>query len=296
MKNSDIKDPVFREAIEAIDSGDIILLESLLARHPRLVKERLSRPSGDYFQHPYLLWFVAGNPIRVDRLPVNIVDITRLLIRFVKQEATGHVHEQLDYALGLVVTGRIPKESGSQIELADLLIDEGAKPRSGLGALAHGNIEAAEHLIKRGGELTLAIAAGLNRLNDVVKLAPSANKQERLTALAVAAYYGKPPMIAWLLSAGTNPNGYPKTNSGFHTHATPLHQAVYSGSLDSVKLLVEAGERLHAKDKVYGATPLGWAEYAPTENPSDNSVKEKFSLIANYLREWEQAELGRVQN
>src|SRR5664279_4320315 len=109
MKNSEIKDPLFREAIEAIDSGNTIQLERLLAENPRLVYSRLSLPSGDYFQHPYLLWFIADNPIRIDKLPGNIIDLTRLLIRVVKQEATDSVQEQLDYTLGLVATGRIPK-------------------------------------------------------------------------------------------------------------------------------------------------------------------------------------------
>lgn len=256
MKNTEITYPLFREAVEAIDAGHIAALESLLAKYPHLISEPLDRPSGDYFQNPYLLWFVADNPIRIKTSPPNIVDVTRLLIRFVKQDATGSMQRQLDYTLGLVDTGRILRECGVQIEMIDLLIDEGAIPGGGLGALAHGNVAAAARLIERGGSLTLATAVGLDRMDDVTRLVK-----------------------------GAGPNGYPANNRGFHLHATPLHQAVNSGSLDCVKLLVEAGANLNAKDKAYQGTPLGWAMYMPTEEGCDETAKEKFALIEGYLRE-----------
>src|SRR5579863_1335701 len=154
----EISDPLFREAVEAIDSGDINTLRNLLRVYPRLVRDRLDDPEVGYFKNPYLLWFVADNPIRIDKLPANIVEITGLLIDAVKREAAGSAQEQLDYTLGLVATGRIPKECGVQIPMMDLLIDAGAKPGGGKGALANGNLAAAEHLIKRGGRLTLATA------------------------------------------------------------------------------------------------------------------------------------------
>jgi peptide-methionine (S)-S-oxide reductase len=46
-----------------------------------------------------------------------------------------------------------------------------------------------------------------------------------------------------------------------YSHATALHHAVSSGSLDAVKVLVEAGAALDATDTVYAGTPLGWAEF-----------------------------------
>jgi len=284
MKNADISDPLFLEAVEAIDCGDEVLLERLLENSPRLIRERLSYPVEGYFQHPYLLWFVAYNPIRIDKLPPNIVDLTRLIIRFVKREASDSMQQQLDYTLGLTATGRIPRECGVQIALIDLLIDEGAKAGGGLGALAHGNVEAAKHLVERGGALNLATAVGLGRMSDVNHLTPAAGDSERLVALAVAAFYGKPDMISFLLSRATNPNGYPKNNEGFHSHGTPLHQAVYSGSLDSVKLLVEAGADLNATDKIYEGTPLGWAVHMQNNEGFDNATGKKFELIAAYLK------------
>ncbi|MES2112867.1 MAG: ankyrin repeat domain-containing protein [Bacteroidota bacterium] len=283
MENSEIKDALFLEAVEAIDGGYIDKLKNLVTAHPGLIKNKLDYPEGAYFKDPYLLWFVADNPIRKGKLPANIVEITRLLVEAVKREATESAQQQLDYALGLVATGRIPRECGVQIEMIDLFIDEGAKPGGGLGALAHGNIAAAERLIERGGKLTLAAAVGLDRMDDVKRMAT--DKDELLTAITVAAMYGKAHMIAYLIGLGANPNGYPESKSGFHSHATPLHQAVSSGSLECVKLLVEAGADLQATDKAYGGTPLGWALYMPTEDGNDDDAKKKWAAIAEYLGE-----------
>jgi len=283
---------LFNEAIAAIDCGDITLLESLLEKHPELVSERAGEPREGYFKNPYLLWFVADNPIRIEKLPPNIVAITRLLIRFVKSEAPSSEQEQLDYALGLVATGRIPKECGVQIEMMDLLIDAGATPGGGAGALANGNIAAAEHLIKRGGKLKLTTAVGLERMDDIRRLAPQASRNEQLAAITAAAFFGKPHLISLLLGMGVDPNGYPEGSEGFHSHATPLHQAVCSGSLESVKTLVEAGAKLDAPDKIYDGTPLGWARHMKTDNHYNEAAKNNFTLIEEYLLEMEQAGAG----
>jgi hypothetical protein len=283
--NVEISDPLFREAVEAIDSGDISTLENMLRAYPSLVRDRLYYPEDGYFKNPCLLWFVADNPIRMGKLPANIVEITRLLINAVKREAANNAQEQLDYSLGLVATGRIPKECGVQIQMMDLLIDAGAKPGGGNGALAHGNIAAAEHLIERGGKLTLATAVGLGRIDDVRRMLSEAAKDEQLTALTVAALYGKADMIALLLNMGVDPNGYPNSSSGFHSHATPLHQAVSSGSLEAVKLLADAGASLDARDKIYDGSPLDWAEYLQRDESTDEAARKNLKLIETYLEE-----------
>jgi hypothetical protein len=75
------KDPIVQQAIAAIDSGDTIILEALLAENPWLLKERLVNGEEGYFIDPYLLWYVAGNPVRQPRLADNISDVTRLIIK-----------------------------------------------------------------------------------------------------------------------------------------------------------------------------------------------------------------------
>jgi len=51
-------------------TGDSAQLELLLISHPRLVKERIDYPEEGYFKNPYLIWFVADNPIRLGELPL----------------------------------------------------------------------------------------------------------------------------------------------------------------------------------------------------------------------------------
>jgi peptide-methionine (S)-S-oxide reductase len=281
MKNEEIKDPVFRMAVEAIDTGNSQMLSELLRDHPHLVKDRLDYPVPGYFSNPYLIWFVADNPIRHEKLPGNIIEVTRMLIESVKKNAPESSQIQLDYTLGLVDTGRNVRESGYQIDLIDLLIDAGANPGEGKGAVAHGNLDAANHLLKRGAKLSLTVAVSLDMRGEIENLFTQAGPDEKITALTAAAFLGKPDMVSWLLEKGVDPNGYPPGNSGFHSHATPLHQAVYSGSLETVKMLVDAGASLDALDKVYSGTPLGWAEYMIAEEAKGD---ERFRLIEEYLR------------
>ncbi|RWY51096.1 ankyrin repeat domain-containing protein [Mucilaginibacter gilvus] len=283
MQTSDITDPIFLQAVEAIDGGDTVLLQKLITDNPRLITDKLSTTEEGYFKDPYLLWFVADNPIRHEKLPANIVAIINLLVTEIKAKAPGIAQQQLDYTLGLVATGRIPRESDMQIAMMDALINAGAQPGGGIGALAHGNTEAANYLIERGGKLTLGVAIGLHRMDDVDRLLQTATADEKLAALTAAAFYGMADMVKFLLEQGVGPNGYPSPNSGFHSHAMPLHQAVWSGSMETVKLLVKAGARLDVADKIYGGTPLGWAEYAPSEVGSEDAL-QSFTEIAAYLK------------
>jgi hypothetical protein len=44
MDNPEILDSLFREAVSAIDVGNVSELQRLLAAHPRLVRDRLDSP------------------------------------------------------------------------------------------------------------------------------------------------------------------------------------------------------------------------------------------------------------
>ncbi|GAB4025799.1 ankyrin repeat domain-containing protein [Spirosoma gilvum] len=283
MKNSDSTDPVFRETVEAIDAGDITNLHRLLESHPDLAGQRSDVPAEGYFSHPYLLWFIADNPIRNGTLPANSVDVARLLIQAIREHASESFQHQIDYTLGLVVTGRIPRTCGVQLDLMDVLINAGATPGQAHGALAHGNLDAARHLIKRGGELTLLTAICLNLGEDAQRLAHMSTVTDRQIALIGSAFYGKADWLAFLIRLGANVNGYIEPSSGFHSHATALHQAVYAGSLDAVNVLVEAGARLDLEDRIYHGTPLGWAIHMQTED-QDERAKHTYAEIEAYLR------------
>jgi ankyrin repeat protein len=89
-----------------------------------------------------------------------------------------------------------------------------------------------------------------------------------------------------LMDVGVDLNA-PSTD--IYSHATPLHHAVCSGSLDAVKVLVEAGADLRIRDKAERATPLGWADYYRGQHERDARGKQ-YAEIAAYLRE--QASVG----
>jgi len=295
MINLDTQDLLFSEAVSAIDTGDVEKLEHLLTLNPELVNERLETPGtwlrntvgsalDGYFQRPYLLWFVADNPVRVDKLPSNIDLIVNAIITAIKQKASDSFQHQLDYTLGLVVTGRIPRECRVQTRLIDLLIDAGAKPGGGVGALAHGNPDAAGHLIERGAKLTLPVAVCLERMDDVMRLLNEATGIDLQVAFTAAAFYGKTAMLTLLIGTGVDINAFPDSTTGFHSHATALHQAVFSGSPEAVKVLIEAGANAGIRDRIYNATPLDWAEHMLVEERNDHAGKN-FATIAAYLRD-----------
>src|ERR1700749_1787781 len=129
MKTRDIRDDLFRQAVEAVDTGGIAGLKELIAHDPGLVERPLHTPGEEgYFKNPYLLWFVADNPIRNEKLPANVIEVLQLLVGEVKSHSPENPKKQLDYALALVATGRTPRESGHQLAMMDELIAAGATP------------------------------------------------------------------------------------------------------------------------------------------------------------------------
>jgi hypothetical protein len=203
---------------------------------------------------------VAENPVRNGRLPRNIAQVARAILRAAERHGGEVPREQIDYALGLVSSGRVPRESGVQRELIDLLVEAGADPDAALvTALAHQEREAVERLLERGARPTLLAAACLGRTEEVRRLAGEASADERQAALAGAAMYGEAPALAILIEQGVDVNAF--SPAGFHAHAAALHHAVSSGSLAAVRTLVDAGADLGLRDREYQGTPLDWAEY-----------------------------------
>ena len=270
MNESKTLDDCFQRAVSAIDAGNVGELEHLVSVDPRLVSERLNNPGAwlrdtlgsaldGFFERPYLLWFVAEDPVRNGRLPGNIADVTRVIIRGAEREGVETLREQLDYALKLVSWSWIARDCHVQIELIDVLIDAGAALEgTPENALVNGNFAAAEHLVARGAPVSLATALCLARWDDVQRLGPMASAEDKQFGLVLAALKGKAEALAKVIDLGVDLNA-PCAN--LYSHATALHHAVYSGSLDAVKVLVEAGARLDTTDTIYEGTPLGWAEY-----------------------------------
>jgi Ankyrin repeats (3 copies) len=303
MDNGEGLDALFHQSVCAIDAGDMTTLEHLLATHPELTHQRLEAPGAwlrdqvggaldGFFQKPYLLWFVAEDPVRNAKLPGNIAQITRTIIKAAESKGAQHLQEQLDYALRLVCWSWISRECDVQIELIDVLVDAGAsldgrtvyQGRCGThcdSAIFNGNFAAAERLLERGATVTLSTALCLGRWSDVEHLARTATLAEKQDAFVLAALNGRAEALGRMLALGVDPTTVSAQN---YSHATALHHAVCSGSIDAVKVLVEAGADLTRRDSVYHGTPLGWAGYYEEEQKGKSRAKQ-FKEIAAYLRE-----------
>jgi ankyrin repeat protein len=268
----------FEAAVEAVISGDVATLRSMLREHPELVRARSTRR-----HHATLLHYVAANGVEGGRqkMPENAVEVAKLLLdNGAEVDALADLYDAKCTTMSMLVSSSHPAEAGLQAALAETLLDYGATfdgPGSNwqsalLTALAFGYLATAEVLARCGAPLdNLAAVAGLGRVEDTARLLPAADSHSRHIALALAAQHGHAPVVRLLLDAGENPNRY--NPDGYHSHSTPLHQAVGSNHMDVVRLLVERGARLDIQDTVYRGTPLDWAVYGGR------------TAIAEYLRE-----------
>jgi peptide-methionine (S)-S-oxide reductase len=197
-------DQLFRQAVALIGAGEVPALERLLTDHPELARERLAAPGpwlrdkiggalDGFFKHPYLLWFVAEDVPVLGRLPKNIADVARAIIRAGRHNGVPSLQEQLDYALRLVTWSGVAHQCGVQIELLGVLVEAGASPDGASdSALVNGHLAAAEHLVRRGAKLTLATALCLGRWDDVSRLAAAASDPEKRMGFVLAALNGRP--------------------------------------------------------------------------------------------------------
>jgi len=273
------KGPVsqFETAVEAVISGDVATLGSMLREHPELVRARSTRR-----HQATLLHYVAANGVEGgrQRTPPNAVEVTKMLLEAgAEADALADMYDYRCTTMSMLVSSCHPAKAGIQGTLAETLLDYGAAlngPGSAwqsalMTALAFGYLDTAKTLARRGAPLdTLAALAGLGRLDDTRRLLPHASSHDKHIALALAAQHGHTEIIRLVLDSGEDPNRL--NPDGFHSHYMPLHQAICAGHADVVKLLVERGARLDIRDTIYQGTPLGWAIYC--EKPA----------IADYLR------------
>lgn len=249
-----IEDQIFRRAVDLLDAGNAAGLRAHLKKYPDLAQRRAVFEGGNYFQNPTLLEFIAENPVRHGTLPPNIVEVARVILDAGASQSARHE------ALGLVSTGRVPRECGVQLALIDLLCDAGADPHAAAHAAAlHGELDALNALIARGAPMDLPVAAALGRLEDARRLLGTASAQDRHLALSLAADLGHLEIVRLLLDAGEDPNRY---NPVGHSHTTPLHQAAGRGHEEIVRLFVQRGARTDLKDILWHATPADWAHHA----------------------------------
>ena len=269
----------FESAVEAVIDGEIGALASAIAADSALVHARSTRVT--HFNPPVhratLLHYVAANGVEGyrQRTPGNAVAVARTLLDAgAAPDALADMYGGACTTMSMLVSSDHPARAGVQVALVDTLVDFGASVEAQgqgawtsplLTALTFGFADAAEALARRGARVeTAAAAAGLNRGADLERLLPASDAEDRHRALALAAQLGHTAIVERLLDAGEDPNRYnPKAG---HSHATPLHQAVWRGHAPVVRLLVERGARLDIRDTIYQGTPLGWAVYGKRDD------------------------------
>ncbi len=274
----------FERAVEAVISGDVAALQSVLSENPELIRARSTRG-----HHATLLHYLGANGVEGGRqkTPGNAVEVAKILLDAgAEVDALAGLYDAKCTTMSMLVSSAHPANAGLQARLAETLLDYGASldgPGSAwqsalMTALTFGYLNTAEVLVKRGARVdNLAAAAGLGWLEETSRLLPMADAQCKHIALALAAQHGHTEVVRLLLDAGEDPSRY--NPDGYHSHGTPLHHAVWCDREEVVRLLVERGARLDIKDTVYCGTPLDWAIYG------------KRTALAEYLRDQQ----GRTQ-
>jgi len=267
---SDVSVERFEKAVDAVVSGDVTTLRTLLQAHPELVHARSTRA-----HHATLLHYLGANGVENYRqkTPPNAVEVAKLLLEAgAKPDALADLYDHQCTTMSMLVSSCHPHEAGLQVALAETLLDHGAAldgagtnwQSAVLTSLKFGYLKTAEALVRRGARIdNLVVAAGLGRVKEATDFLSTADSQSRHQALALAAQLGQTKTLKMLLDAGEDLNRH--NPEGFHSHSTPLHQDVWADHLEAVKLLVEHGARLDIRDTLYDSTPLDWAKLGKRE-------------------------------
>lgn len=275
----------FEAAVDAIVAGDLPTLQRLLSDHPALARARSTRDHG-----ATLLHYVSANGVEDFRqkTPPNIVQIAALLLRAGSDvNAESKAYGGRSGTLGLVATSYHPEAAGVQLELLDLLIQNGAMidPSDGgsavNGCLRNGRGQAAQFLAARGARLDLEGASGVGRL-DIVQtffdtsghLKPPATQAQMNYGFAWACEFGQTEVAAFLLKNGMDPNAT-LTQRG----ETGLHWAAYGPHIQIVKLLLDHAPRPNVKDQAHDSTPLEWAIFA-WSNADQSKLLDYYKVAA----------------
>ena len=272
-------DAKFHPAIQAIKSGDIQLLKSLVTTDPTLATSRSSK------SHPTLLQCLTLAARDVS----NEVEMARVLI-----DAGAEINGPLGACA-----------SGNNVEVAAALLDAGAEI-NGMGswspleeALYWSSNDVRDLLLKRGASVhNLRIAAGLGRtdliesfFNSDGSLKPEAGKiawpfgdpqdsnlpaqiKEELqakieawsnesqniinNAFIYACMHNRIDAAKLLLDKGAEINTIPP---GFDYAGTGLHNAAVNGHRAMVEFLIESGADANIRDEKVNGTAAGWADF-----------------------------------
>jgi ankyrin repeat protein len=295
----------YRQALAAMDAGDVEGLRRVLAAHPDIVHETASEQARiyrGYFAHATLLHHVAGNPIR-GPLPPNIVEIARALID-AGADVTARCGGRPDEPeprdgdlMGLVASSGAMASSGLYRPMIDLLLASGYSFADDTGTLAvclyhtvecQKQREVGEYLAEKGAKVDLVFAAALGR-PDLVQsfvaatggLTPGAHGPFRKDAaarraagdaaikqeaLTWACMNGRDTVVRPLLDLGADLNGKTVVAG---MDITPLHGAAWAGWDQTCARLLDLGADFTIVDRLYHNTPIGLAAYCRRHNVVD---------------------------
>jgi hypothetical protein len=267
----------FEAAADAVVTGDMATLESLVRRHPELVHAHSARE-----HRATLLHYIAANGVENyrQRTPKNAVEVARFLLESgAEVDALANTYEGEWYqtTMNLLVSSAHPAIAGLQSALVDVLVDFGAAVNGRKNdetplftALDFGYIAPAETLVQRGARVDNVItAAALGRLDlvqdfvvDKRTLKPAVplvappwrrlppNPETHIEwALVWACKFARVPVAEFLIELGVNPaaaDGY---------DMTALHWAGANGLISVMERLVALGVPLEAEN-AWGGTVL----------------------------------------
>ena len=268
----------FETAADAVISGDLSTLVSLLRRHPGLVRARSARE-----HRATLLHYVAANGVEDFRqkTPPNAVAVaTALLEAGAEVDALANTYRggRAQTTMNLLVSSTHPAAAGVQPALVETLLDFGAAI-NGLDddgsplmtALAFGYPAAAETLARRGARVDNVIAAAALGETDLVQRLQAEGVAESLVnlywlglssdarshverALVWACRYGRTEVVSLLLARGVDPSAADTVGM------TGLHWAAGNGHLAVVELLTQRGAPLEVRN-TWGGTVLSTTVY-----------------------------------
>lgn len=144
-------------------------------------------------------------------------------------------------------------------------------PIQAMSRLGERGLPLVQHMLKRGiaaEPQEYARMADRETLAALIAAKPDIAKLDSVMMGAVD--FGHHDLVSWLLSQGANANAH----SDWGSQGTALHSAAWNGDLRMVKLLVEAGADITARDPEHNNTPAGWAKVAieVTNNPDCQDV------------------------
>ena len=282
----------FEAAVDAVVSGDLETLKTLLHDNPSLVAARSSRD-----HRATLLHYIAANGVEGDRqkTPPNAVEVAQLLIEVgaeVDALAETYGGGKNQTSLNLLLTSAHPARAGLQADLVRTLCSAGAAV-NGLedngaplnaavefmypgGFLEHqysGARQSIEALAGCGARVeNIHAATALGYLDHVQRTFENTDgsggaQKDLARAFVFACMCGRIEIAEFLLGKGVH------VNTAYRQNETGLHLAAGCDQLPMVRFLIERGADATCRDDRYGRTPLEWAEHFGAD------------AIGDYLRE-----------